>query len=322
MKRILYILSSFAIICIAAWFFLTTPLLGSDKVTNQNFANKDSLYRHVEVLTMTAESRNVYHVTTLDSIAKYIDSKFQSYGYQVENQEYEADYKKYRNVIASYGLKDAPRLIVGAHYDVCGEQDGADDNASGIAGLLELARLIQLQKPDLPYRIDFVAYTLEEPPYFRSEFMGSAVHAKYLHDNDVKVLGMVCLEMIGYFTDQPHSQGYPSPILKLFYPSTGDFITVVGKIGQGSFLRNVKKSMVAGSDIRVKSINAPAFIPGIDFSDHLNYWKYNYDAVMITNTAFYRNKRYHEAEDTIETLDFNRMKEVVNGVYNAITTLR
>ncbi len=322
MKKLAYILGSIVIIYVAVWFFLTTPIFSAEGGAMPAAASKDTLFQHVKVLTSTAVSRNSDHVSTLDSIAQYIQGRFTAYGYQPEFQPYQAEGKTYKNVIASYGPKDAPRLVVGAHYDVCGDQDGADDNASGVAGLLELARLIQIEKPVLPYRIDFVAYTLEEPPFFRSDWMGSAVHAKYLNDNHIEVKGMVCLEMIGYFSDEPHSQDYPSVALKLFYPSTGDFITVVGKIGQGGFLKQVKKGMKGGSDISVKSINAPSFIPGVDFSDHLNYWAYDYDAVMITNTAFFRNRNYHHETDTIETLDFVRMNEVVKGVYNAIVTLK
>ncbi len=301
------------------WFVITTPIFAASyKPLSSQKANKDTLYKHVKFLTSTALPRNYLNLEVLDSVTQYIQNEFNSYGYVSEKQTFKIEGIPYSNVLASYGPKDAPRLIIGAHYDVCGEQDGADDNASGIAGLLELARLLQLQKPDLKYRIDFVAYTLEEPPFFRSEFMGSAVHAKSINDAKVEVLGMICLEMIGYFSDKPKSQEYPIGLLKLFYPTVGNYITVVGKIGQGKILRMVKSKMIEGSKISVKSINAPSIIPGIDFSDHQNYWKYDFDAVMITNTAFYRNMNYHQVTDTIETLDFDRMTEVVNGVYNAI----
>ena len=210
------------------------------------------------------------------------------------------------------------RLVVGAHYDVYGENPGADDNASGTAGLLELARLLKSQNPDLKYRVDLVAYTLEEPPFFRTEFMGSAVHAKSLFDAGIKVKGMISMDMIGYFSDAPKSQDYPLGLLKLFYPAVGNYIAVVGNLGNVGMVRKVKKEMKKAAALKVRSINAPASLPGIDFSDHRNYWKYDFDAVMITNTAFYRNKNYHEPTDTPETLNYEKMAEVVKGIYGAV----
>ncbi|MBL4592807.1 MAG: peptidase M28, partial [Flavobacteriales bacterium] len=129
--------------------------------------------------------------------------------------------------------------------------------------------------------------------------------------------------MIGYFSEEKGSQDYPIGLLKLFYPNTGNYISVVSKMGggNGKLTRKVKKAMKKGSDIDVTSVNAPAKMPGIDFSDHLNYWKYDYPAVMITNTAFYRNKNYHEPGDLPETLDYIKMAEVIKGVYNAVITL-
>jgi hypothetical protein len=214
---------------------------------------------------------------------------------------------------------DAERLIVGAHYDVF-TNPGADDNASGVAGLLELARLLDTLKPVLKYRIDLVAYTNEEPPYFRTEQMGSAVHAKYLSDNKIKVKGMICLEEIGYFTDEAKSQSYPLDILHLFYPERGNFIGVVGKIGQRKIVRRMKSKMRSGSVIDIRSINAPRWVTGIDYSDHLNYWNYGYDAVMINDTSWYRGNQYHTGGDTPDRLDYERMAQVVSGVYNAMVS--
>ena len=193
---------------------------------------------------------------------------------------------------------------------------GADDNASGVAGLIELAYL--LGKTSLPVRVELVAFTLEEPPFFRTPFMGSAIHAASLKKQGVKVRIMFALEMIGFFSDASHSQGFPLSILRLFYPSQGNFIAVVGKLGQGSVVRRVKQAMRGPSLLPVYSINAPRFVPGIDFSDHLNYWEAGYEAVMITDTAFYRNQGYHTLQDTPDTLDYERMAMVVQGVYAAI----
>ena len=129
---------------------------------------------------------------------------------------------------------------------------------------------------------------------------------------------MICLEMIGYFSDKPDSQSFPAPFMRLFYPDKGDFIAIVGKLGQGKIVRKVKKAMRKASDLPVYSINAPRFIPGIDFSDHLNYWLAGYPAVMITDTAFYRNNNYHTISDTYDTLNYNKLADVVAGIYQTV----
>jgi hypothetical protein len=215
--------------------------------------------------------------------------------------------------------KGKPYVVVGAHYDTAGPLPGADDNASGVAGLLELARALGAAPPE--GRVDLVAYTLEEPPFFMTPRMGSAVHAASLRREGIEVRAMISLEMIGYFTDAPNSQTFPLGILRFFYPRTGNFIAVVGKLGQGSTLRRIKQAMRAASDLPVESINAPTWIPGVDFSDHRSYWMAGYPAAMITDTAFYRNDRYHTVQDTPESLDYSRMAKVVEGVHCAVRAL-
>jgi Zn-dependent M28 family amino/carboxypeptidase len=210
-------------------------------------------------------------------------------------------------------------VVVGAHYDAFGPAVGADDNASGVAGLLELAP--RLKDAHGSARIELVAYTLEEPPYFRTRSMGSRVHAAALQKSGAKVRAMVCLEMIGFFSDEDGSQRYPLPGLGLLYPSRGDFIALVGCLGEAGLVRTIKRAMAQACDLPVRSINAPRFVPGIDFSDHLNYWDAGFDAVMVTDTAFYRNANYHKASDTLETLDYERMAKVVEGVRAAVVEL-
>jgi Zn-dependent M28 family amino/carboxypeptidase len=223
------------------------------------------------------------------------------------------------NIVATFGPETPERIVVGAHYDTFMDYPGADDNASGVAGLLELARMLGQAPPSL--RVELVAFTLEEPPFFRTDAQGSAVHAESLRAKDVRVRAMLNLEMIGCFSDAPGSQAFPLPLLKLWYPDTGNFIVVVGQLGRGALVRDVKRAMRGASDLPVHSINAPAFIPGVDFSDHLSYWERGYPAVMITDTAFYRNPRYHTAQDTPATLDYARMAKVTDGVHAAVRTL-
>ncbi len=283
--------------------------------------SRDRLYHDVEVLTSIQPARNHANVASLDRAADYIAGEFKKLDCRVSVQPFRVERKEYKNVIASFGPEDAERVIVGAHYDVCGDQPGADDNASAVAGLLETARLLNANRPDLPYRVDFVAYSLEEPPYFASDRMGSAVHAKSLRNAKVRVRGMICYEMIGYFSDAPGSQGFPDPALAKSYPSTGNFIIVVGKNGQEAFSSKIKAHMKAHSKIDVQSISfgSTAGLGGL--SDHRNYWQYDYPAVMINDTAFLRNPNYHRASDTIDTLDFDKMTEVVRGVYAALVRL-
>src|SRR5262249_21631242 len=188
--------------------------------------------------------------------------------------------------------------------------------ASGIAGLLSLAAL--LGKTKLSRTVELVAYSLEEPPYFRSASMGSMQHALWLKEQKVKLRAMLCLEMIGYFSDADGSQRFPFPGMSLMYGKRGDFIVVAGRFEDASLVRRVKRAMTSANDLPIHSINASARIPGVDFSDHSSYWQHGYPAVMITDTAFYRNPNYHTDADRAETLDYARMSQVVQQVYSAV----
>ncbi len=285
------------------------------------FADADTtlIKQHLTTLTKTARSRNHKNIDQLNKAAEFIKSVFSKYSDSVFVQEYTVNGTVYKNVICSFGTQNKKRIIVGAHYDVCEDQEGADDNASGVIGLLELSRLLKDKK--LNQRVDLVAYSLEEPPYFRSEYMGSYIHAKSLYDRHIEVSGMVSLEMIGYFSDEKKSQSYPIGLLSLFYGNRGDYITLVKKFGAGKFARQFGRNFRSAKTIKTKTFAAPAVVPGIDFSDHLNYWKFGYSALMLTDTSFYRNKNYHQATDTMETLDISRMAKVIDGVFASIVAL-
>jgi Zn-dependent M28 family amino/carboxypeptidase len=277
------------------------------------------LETHVRTLSETLGPRDAGHPANLDRVASYIRSAFEQARGKTADQPFQLGQTVYRNVVATFGPPSKERVVVGAHYDTAGPYPGADDNASGVAGLIELAGL--LGKADLAIRVDLVAYTLEEPPFFRSEHMGSAVHARSLKAEKANVRAMLALEMIGYFTDAKDSQSFPAPGLSLFYPTTGNFIAIVGRMGEGRLVRRIKKAMSSASNLPVHSINAPRFLAGIDFSDHLNYWEAGYPAVMITDTAFYRNPNYHTRTDTPDTLDYRRMAQVVAGIHAAVLDL-
>ncbi len=286
--------------------------------------NADSvlLKKYVYSITGGSSFRNIDDTATLNRTSTYIRNELSKYAQNVQTQTYYVKGKEYRNIIASYGPENAPRIIIGAHYDVCDDQAGADDNASGVAGLLELARL--LSKEDArqwQYRIDLVAYTLEEPPSFKTANMGSTVHAKYLADAHIPVKGMISIEMIGYYKDARHTQQYPLGFFKWFYGTRGNYITVVKKLHAGKFVRQFTRGFKHGDNIITKVFAAPAWVPGVDWSDHLSYWAYGWQALMITDTSFFRNANYHQKTDTPDTLDYARMSFVVTNLFNSLSKM-
>lgn len=318
-KLMMFVLVGFTVLLVSLSFWITQPLFSSPSPLAIRSAEPARLEAHVRILSTQFHPRDEGHPENLDRAAAYISEELKKVGGVVSEQPYEANGKTYRNVIAWFGPDTTQRIVVGAHYDTAGPLPGADDNASGVAGLIELAQLLGRQQ--LPMRVELVAFTLEEPPYFRTAHMGSAIHAASLRQQDVDVTAMISLEMIGYFSDEPESQRFPAPFLGAFYPSRGNFICVVGTFGEGLLVRWVKAAMRDASPLPVYSINSPSSVPGVDFSDQLNYWNAGYDAVMITDTAFFRNQNYHTVNDTPETLDYKRMGMVVEGVYAAVLML-
>lgn len=277
--------------------------------------DKTRLEKDIAFISGIQPARNYRNVASLNTIAAYIKSEFEAVGGRVEVQEFEVDGEVYKNVIASYGRVEGERIIVGAHYDVFEDTAGADGNASGIAGILEMARLLNEQKETLKYRVDFVAYSLKEIPYYETENMGSAIHAKRLFEEKVEVKAMICCEMIGYFSEAEDSQYFPDTVLESIYPTKGNFAIVVGLEDQYEFLQSVYHQVDKhASNLTVEFIFFPSDESFGGMSDHRNYWKYGYNAAMISDTAFFRNPHYHKVTDTIDTLDFNKMAEVVKGV--------
>jgi hypothetical protein len=312
------VLAAVALILGIAW--VTSPV-NIRPVVPGEMADPGSLERDVRELTGLAGFRCFERPDDLERAAGWAKERLVASGLPVEEQVFGVGDRSFRNLVAHYGTDAGPVLVVGAHYDVCGSQPGADDNASGVAGVLELARMLGRARPEVAGRIELALWPLEEPPNFRTPSMGSAVHAGSLAHRGADVRGMLCLEMIGFFSDERGSQSFPAPGMGLLYGSRGDGIAVVGNAASWWFTRRVKLRMAGASELKVWSINAPAAVPGVDFSDHLNFWRHGWDAVMITDTAFYRNPSYHLPADTPETLDYVRMAQVVTGVYAAITTL-
>lgn len=298
------------------FLLLCTSFLGCKSLISQDLLQ---IEKDLKVITKVKKPRNYKNVASLNFVADYIKNEFKKVCDSVAFQTYTVNKETYKNVIGSIGLNNHKRIIIGAHYDVFGNSEGADDNASGVVGLLQLARLLSKEK--LTYRIDFVAYTLEEPPFFRTKQMGSYIHAKYLHDHKIAIEGMICLESIGYFNEKPDSQNYPIAEMSSIYGTKGNFITVVQNNTKGKFSSQITNLMLKQNFIETKSFVGSPLLTGVDFSDHLNYWKFNFDALMITNTAFFRNKNYHTKKDVLKTLNLKKLDAVIKQLYKALNSL-
>ena len=270
------------------------------------------LQAHVYRLSQEIGERSVFQYDNLEEAKKYIREQLTLFGYQVEYQDYYASGKQVSNIIAAKPGNKHPEeiVIVGAHYDSC-FNPGADDNASGVAGLLELAR--QLKDQQTKRTIRFIAFVNEEPPFFKTEQMGSRVYSRQakLEGEDIKAV--IILEMIGSYSQKPNSQRYP-PLFGLFYPNKANFIGVIGNFPSRWLVSQVACAFKQKSQFPLESVTTFGFVPGVDFSDHWSFWQEGYPAVMVTDTAFYRNAYYHSAADTYQTLDYESMAAVVTGL--------
>ncbi len=319
-KLTMYGIIAVVVLVIILILWITQPLFTNPKVNKSEIKiNEQMLKFHVRKLSEDFHPRNFANIDNLNATANYIKEEFEKAGGKVSEQIFKEGKNDYRNVIVRFGDESKERIVIGAHYDSCYDTQGADDNASGVAGLIELAKVFGKNKP--PIQIELVAYTLEEPPFFATEQMGSFVHAKSLKEKNVNVRLMLSLEMIGYFSDEENSQQFPIPGMRYLYSNKGNFISVVGHFTNIFTVRKVKRLMSESNELPVYSINAPTKLPGVDFSDHRNYWHFGYDALMITDTAFFRNKNYHTTKDTADTLDYGRMARVVEATYYAVKTI-
>ena len=238
----------------------------------------------------------------------------------MNSQCYQAKEVESENLEVSRPGKTRPQeiVLVGAHYDTVEGSPGADDNASGIAALLELSHLFASVETECTLR--FVAFTNEEPPFFFWGRMGSAVYAETAKARGEDIRLMISLEMLGAYSDRPGSQGYP-PFLKHFYPDRGNFIAMVSNRASREELRQLVAAFQAHSDFPVESLATFEFVPGVAWSDHLSFWRQGYPAMMVTDTAFYRNAAYHSAADTPERLNYPAMAQVVEGLFHALRVL-
>ena len=277
------------------------------------------MVKTLKYLTQIQPPRNYRNIDSLNNVALYLEDRFKDIGLETSFQNYVVDNNEYKNVIATLNPQYEKRLIIGAHYDVCGNFQGADDNASAVAGLIQTAKQLYAIKDILPIRIDFVCFTLEEPPYFGTQNMGSYVYAKYLFDNKIDVIGMINYEMIGYFTNENVDLSKLSMFItkKQADISKGNFIAMVCDEQSQEFMNEFNFEKI---DKKIEYVEAmiPTPTNQITASDHLNFWKFGYKAIMVTDTAHFRNPNYHSENDILETLDVNKMQCVVNLVVESI----
>ena len=270
------------------------------------------LQAHVWMLAETIGERHYENPGSLDRSAEYIHDQFRQAGLKPVFHAY--DNNRYRNVVATIpGDNDTGQvLLIGAHYDSVWLSPGADDNASGVAVLIEIAQLLSKISADIMLR--FVAFTNEEQPFAGSDSMGSKVYLQEYHENPDDIRAMYSLEMLGYYSDEPGSQDYPAP-LNWFYPDTADFIAMIANIPSGRLLQQSLSRFRQHSAFPVQGmVMSGKLVPDIRRSDHAGFWDAGVPAIMITDTAFYRNNRYHSVGDLPHTLDYRRMAELTSGL--------
>lgn len=256
----------------------------------------------------------------MNAAAEYIEKTLTDFGYEVLIQEFECKGLSVKNLeverIGTTSSKDI--VVVGAHYDSVFGSPGANDNASGVSALLEIARIFSRIKPSLTVR--FVAFVNEEPPFFQTEHMGSRVYALRSRERGEQITAMLSIETIGFYSDVSESQAYPFP-LSLLYPKTGNFIGFVGNLSSRNIVRRAISSFRRHTLFPSEGAAVPGWISGIGWSDHWAFWKEGYPAIMITDTALFRYKQYHSPEDTPDKLRYDRMARVVQGLGQVVAEL-
>lgn len=281
-----------------------------------------NLKKHIFNLSNNIGERNIDKYENLKATVDYIENNLSlNKKYKIWKQEFKCYEKKFYNIEAEIkGIKYPYKIIIiGSHYDTVKGSPGANDNASGISVMLELAKL--LCNYELNYTIRFVAFTNEEPPFIRTKDKGSNYYAKNSKNKDDDIIGMISLETIGYYSDNEKSQKYTFILPESYYPSKGNFIALVGNLKSNTFLDNFKKKFNNFSSITVKEYSGPEWLPGVNSSDHRSFWKYDYPAIMITDTAFLRYPYYHTENDTIDKINFDKLTSLTIALFETIKSL-
>jgi peptidase M28-like protein len=291
-------------------------------LTPEEAALAASLKRHIA--TIAAREHNVAHYDELEKVARYIEAALTSLGYAVGRQEFSADGKPVRNIDVTVEPArenaDPEVIVVGAHYDSAPGSPGANDNASGAAAVIELARLLRDLDGSAGKRIRLALFVNEEPPYFRTEAMGSLNYARALAQRNERVVAMYSLETIGFYSSEPGSQVYPAPF-GLLFPDRGDFVAFVGLLGSRALVHETMRSFRAHTAFPTIGGVAPGFVPGIGWSDHWAFAERGFQAVMITDTAPFRYPHYHWPSDTPDKVDAESLARVVKGIERVIRDL-
>jgi Zn-dependent M28 family amino/carboxypeptidase len=284
-------------------------------------SSEQALYDHVHALSVVIGSRSIREYGKIRQAEQYIRTFLDKQEISSELQGYDHEGNRYNNIVVTLegGSRREETIMIGAHYDTVSGTPGADDNASAVAVLLELCRALKDYRPERTLRLVF--FVLEEPPAFNTPAMGSYVYAMQARNRGENIDGMISLEMVGYFNDDEGSQAFPVPGLHWLFPDRGNFIGVVGNVASRELTLAVAEALKAGSGLAVEHLVALPFIPGIGLSDHGSFWKMGFRAVMVTDTAFYRNPNYHGEKDTIGTLRFDKMSELVRGMVHVVEFL-
>ena len=275
---------------------------------------------HVEQLAETIGERNIWRTAALGAAAGYIEAKLAGTGLAVQPQPYTCRVVDVRNLVAEVRGRDEPGTIVliGAHYDTLMGTPGANDNATGVAALLELARHFASQPR--PRTLRFVAFVNEEPPFFQGPEMGSVVYARAAQKRGDKIVAMLSLETMGCYTDAPDSQQYPFPF-SLLYPDTGNFIGFIGNYSSRRLVRRCTGTFRAHAAFPAEGAAVPGWISGVGWSDHWAFRQAGYAALMVTDTAPFRYAQYHSPFDTPDQIDYTRLARVTRGLVNVIANL-
>jgi hypothetical protein len=272
---------------------------------------RDRLRAHVQAVA--SKEHNVWWPQELERAARYIADELGGFGYDVRREEFRGGAVTVRNLVAEArgGARADEIVVVGAHYDSVVGAPGANDNGSGVAAMLELARAARDWRPERSWR--FVAFVNEEPPFFRTEAMGSSVHARGARSRGERIVAMYSIETIGYYSDAPASQAYPFPF-RWFYPDRGDFLAFVSNLGSRTLLHKTIGAFRDHARFPSEGAAAPTWVPGVDWSDQWSFWREGYPAVMITDTAPFRYPHYHTPLDTPDKVDYERLARVVRGL--------
>lgn len=278
------------------------------------------LARHIEVLAGQIGERHLWRYPALLAAADYLEQTFRNLDGEPSDEPFTSGGQTVRNLILERPGRRTPEriLLIGAHYDSVRGSPGANDNGSGVAALLELARL--LAGADLAMALRFVAFVNEEAPFFQTPEMGSLVHAQGARARGERIEAMLALETIGFYRDAPGIQQYPFP-LGYIYPDTANFIAFVGNLGSLPLVRRVLRAFRRATTFPAQGAAVPAQLPGVGWSDHWAFWQAGYRAIMVTDTAFYRYPHYHTSGDTPEQVDYARMARVVAGLARAMGAL-